>query len=111
MSVTGRRTSRPSSRQGPGSGGPPPLVAVIGEYELSLSEVLNLFLTAFLLPRPPSPSKKRVVSSVVSPATSTSASSNEFGGSGSARGQSASVMSGVPKVIKPKKFVLNQSSQ
>ena len=36
MSMTGRRTSRPSSRQGPGSGGPPPLVAVIGEYKLSL---------------------------------------------------------------------------
>jgi len=84
---------------------------VIGEHKLSLSNVLNLFLTAFLFPRPPSPSKKRAVSSVVSPAASTPAAPSESGGSGSARGQSASGLSGVPKFIKPKKFVLKQSSQ
>ena len=39
MSAMRRRMSHPLSRQGPGSGGPPPLVAVKGEYELSLSDV------------------------------------------------------------------------
>ena len=111
MSVTARRMSRPSCQQGPGSGGPPPLGAVIGEYKLSLSDVLSLFLMVFLLPRPPSPSKKWAVSSVVSPAVSTPATPSESGGSGSARGQSASGLSGVPKFIKPKKFILKQSSQ
>ena len=109
--MTGRWMSRLSSRQGLGSGGPPPLVAVIGEYELSLSEVLNLFLTSFLLPRPPSPSKKRAVSSVVSPAASTPAAPSESGGSGSTKGQSASGLSVVPKFVELKKFVLKQSSQ
>ena len=65
----------------------------------------------FLVPRPPSPSKRRAVSSVVTPASSTPAPSTESGGSGSARGQSASGLSGVPKFTKPKKFVLKQSSQ
>ena len=111
MSMMGRRTSHPSSRRGPRSGGPPLLAAVIGEYELSLSGVLNLFLMAFLLPRPPSPSKKRTVSSVVSPAASTPAAPSESGRSGSAREQSASRLSGVLKFIKPKKFMLKQSSQ
>ena len=62
---------------------------------------------AFLLPRPPSPSKKLAVS----PAASTPAALSGSGGSGSARGQSASGLSGVPKFTKPKKFVLKESSQ
>ena len=109
MFVMGRRTNHLSNRQGPGSEGPPPLVAVIGEHELSLFDVLNLFLMAFLS-RPPSPSKRRAASSVVSPAASTPAAPSESGGSGSARGQSALGLSGVPKFVKPKKFVLKQSS-
>ena len=74
-------------------------------------EVLSLFLMAFLLPGPPSPSKKRAVSSVVSPAASTPAVPIESGGSGSGRGHSALGLSVVPKFVKPKKFVLKQSSQ
>ena len=61
--------------------------------------------------RPPSPSKKWVASSVVSPAAWTPATPSESRGSGSARGQSASGLSGVPKFVKLKKFVLKQSSQ
>ena len=64
-----------------------------------------------LLSRPPSPSKKRAVGSVVSPAASTPPVLSESGGSGSAKGQSALRLSGVPKFIKPKKYVLKQSSQ
>ena len=75
------------------------------------SEILSLFLMVFLLPRPPSPSKKWAVSSVVSPAASTLAASTESGRSGSARGQSALGLSGVSKFTRPKKFVLKQSSQ
>jgi len=74
------------------------------------SEILRLFFMAFLLLRPPSPSKRRAVSFVVSPAITTPAAPAEFGGSGSAKGQSVSGLSGVPKVVKPKKFVLKQSS-
>ena len=75
------------------------------------SEILRLFFMAFLLLRPPSPSKRRAVSSVVSPAITTPAVPAESGGSGSARGQSASGLSGVPKFTKPKKIVLKHSSQ
>ena len=109
--MTGRRMNRPSSRQGLRSGGPPPLVAMTGEYELVLFEVLCLFFMAFLLLRPLSPSKKRAVSSVVSPAASTPAAPSESGGSGSTKGQSASGLSVVPKFVELKKFVLKQSSQ
>ena len=110
MFVMGRWMNHPSNRQGPGSGGPPLLETVIGERELSLFDVLNLFLTAFLS-RPPSPSKRRAASSVVSPVVLTLAAPSESGGSGSARGQSASGLSGVPKFVKPKKFILKQSFQ
>ena len=106
MFVMGRRMNHPSNRQGPRSGGPPLLETVIGERELSLFDVLNLFLTAFLFPRPPSPSKKQVLSSVVTSAVSTPAVSSESDGSGSAKGQSASGLSDVPKFINPKKCVL-----
>ena len=75
------------------------------------SEVLCLFLMGFLLLRPPSPSKKWAVSSVVAPASSIPAAPTESGGSGSAKGQSALGLSGVPKFTKLKKFVLKQSSQ
>ena len=75
------------------------------------SEILRLFFMAFLLLRPPSPSMRRAVSSVVSPAITTPAVPAESGGSGSARGQSASGLSGVPKFTKPKKVVLKHSSQ
>ena len=109
MFVMGRRMNHPSNRQGPRSGGPPLLETVIGERELSLFDVLNLFLTAFLS-RPPSPSKRQAASSVVSPVVSTLAMSSESGGSGSARGQGALGLSGVPKFVKPKKYVLKQSS-
>ena len=64
-----------------------------------------------LLSRPPSPSMKRAASSIMSPAASTPAATNESGGSGSAKGQGASGLSGVPKFVKPKKYVLEQSSQ
>ena len=112
MSRTGRWTRRPLSQRGLGSGGPPPLVAVIGEYELSpFLEFRVCFVKVSLLPRPPSPSKRQAVSSVVTPAASTPAAPTESGGSGSTRGQSASGLSGVPKFVKPKKFVLKHSSQ
>ena len=74
------------------------------------SEVLCLFFMSFLLLRP-HPSKRQAVSSVVSPAVTTPSAPAESGGSGSAKGQSASGISGVPKFIKPKKFVLKHSSQ
>jgi hypothetical protein len=35
-SLTGRRTNRPSIREGPENGGQPPLVALIGLFELLL---------------------------------------------------------------------------
>ena len=75
------------------------------------SEILRLFFMVFLLLSPPSPSKRRAVSSVVSPAITTPAAPAESAGSGSARGQSASGLSGVPKFTKPKKIVLKHSSQ
>ena len=64
-----------------------------------------------LLSRPPSPSKKRAVGSVVSPAASTPPVLSESGGSGSAKGQSASGLSMVLKFTRSKKFVLKHSSQ
>ena len=75
------------------------------------SEVLCLILMAFLLLRPPSPSKRQAVSSVVSPFVTTASAPAESGGSGSAKGQSVSGQSMVPKFVKPKKFVLKHSSQ
>ena len=75
------------------------------------SEVLRLLLMAFLLLRPPSPSKRQAVSSVVSPAVTTPSAPAESGGSGSVKGQSASGLSSVPKFTKPKKFVVKHSSQ
>ena len=66
---------------------------------------------AFLLLKPPSPSKKQAVGSVVSPAITTPAASAESKGSGSTKGQRALGLSGVPKFTKPKRFVLKHSSQ
>ena len=66
---------------------------------------------AFPLFRPPSPSKRQEVGSVVSPADSTPVASAESGGSGSAKGQSASGQTVVPKFVKAKRFVLKHSSQ
>ena len=60
-----------------------------------------------LLPRPPFLSKRWAVSS----GATTPAVPAKSGGSGSARGQSASGLSGVPKFVKPRKFVLKQYSQ
>ena len=65
----------------------------------------------FLFLRPPSSSKRQTVGSVESPVDSAPAASAESGGSGFAKGQSASGQSVVPKFIKPKKFVLKHSSQ
>jgi hypothetical protein len=110
MFVTGQRMNHLSNWQGLRSGGPPPLQAVIGERELSLFDILNLFLTAFLS-RPPSPSKRRAASSTMSPVVSMLAAPSESWGRGSAKGQGALGLSGVPKFVKPKKYVLKQSSQ
>ena len=66
---------------------------------------------SFLFLRPSSPSKRQAVGSVVSTAVSTPAAPAESGGSGSARGQSTSGQSVVPRFVKPKKFVLKHSSQ
>ena len=74
------------------------------------SEVLHLFFMAFPLFRPPSP-KRQAVGSIMSPSVSTPSAPAEYGGSGSAKGQSASGLSMVPKFTKPKKFVLKHSSQ
>ena len=57
--------------------------------------------------RLPSPSKRQAVGSVESPP----AAPAESGGSGSAKGQSASGLSVVLKFTKPKKFVMKHSSQ
>ena len=65
----------------------------------------------FLLPRPLSPFKRHAVGSAESPAITTPVAPAESGGSGSAKGQSASGLSMVPKFTKPKKFVLKHSSQ
>ena len=66
---------------------------------------------AFLLLRPPSPSKRQAVSSIVSPVVTTPSVPAESGGNGSAKGQSASGLSVVPKFTKPKKFEVKHSSQ
>ena len=66
---------------------------------------------AFSLLRPPSPSKRQAVGSVVSPADSTPVVSAESGGSGSAKGQSTLGQSVVPKFVRAKRFVLKHSSQ
>ena len=75
-----------------------------------ISELLH-FLMAFPFLRPPFPSKRQAVGSVVSLAITTPAAPAESGGSGSAKGQSASGQSVVPKFVKPKQFVLKHSSQ
>ena len=75
------------------------------------SEVLRLFFMAFPLLRPPSLSKRQAVSSIVSPAVTTPPVPAESGGSGSAKGQSASGLNMVSKFTKPKKFMLKHSSQ
>ena len=75
------------------------------------SEVLCLILMAFPLLRPPSPSKRQAVGSIESLAITTPAASAESGGSGSAKGQSASGLSVVPKFTRSRKFVLKHSSQ
>ena len=66
---------------------------------------------SFPLLRPPSPSKRRAIGSVLSPVDSTPAAPAESGGSGSAKGQSASGQSVVPKFVRAKRFVLKHSSQ
>ena len=66
---------------------------------------------AFSLLRPPSPSKRQAIGSVVSPADSTPATPAEFGGSGSAKGQSALGQSIVPRFVRAKRFILKHSSQ
>ena len=66
---------------------------------------------SFLFLRPSSLSKRQAVGSVVSPAVSTPAVPAESGGSGSARGQSASGQTVVPMFVKEKRFVLKHSSQ
>ena len=66
---------------------------------------------AFLLFRHPSSSKRQAVGSIVSPVDSTPVAPTESGGSGSAKGQSASGQTVVPKFVKAKRFVLKHSSQ
>jgi len=66
---------------------------------------------AFLLFRHPSSSKRQVVGSIVNPVDVTPAAPAESGGSGSAKGQSASGQTVVPKFVKAKRFVLKHSSQ
>ena len=78
--------------------------------DLYFSEVLR-FLMTFPFLRPPSPSKRQAVSSIVSPVIMTPSAPAESGGSGSTKGQSASGLSVVPKFTKPNKFVLKHSSQ
>ena len=66
---------------------------------------------AFLLFKHPSSSKRQAVGSIVSPVDSTLAALAESGGSGSAKGQSASGQIVVPKFVKAKIFVLKHSFQ
>ena len=65
----------------------------------------------FLLFRHPSSYKRKAMGSIVSPVDSTPAAPAESGGSGSAKGQSASGQTVVPKFVKAKRFVLKHSSQ
>ena len=103
--------SRPLIRRRRGNGASLLLGVVTSEYGLYFSGVLHLILMAFPLLRPPSPSKRQAVGSVVSPAITTPAAPAESCGSGSAKGQSASGLSVVLKFTKPKKFVMKHSSQ
>ena len=66
---------------------------------------------SFPLLRPPSPSKRRAIGSDLSTVNSTPAAPAESGGSGSAKGQSASGQSVVPKFVRANRFVLKHSSQ
>ena len=66
---------------------------------------------SFLFLRPPSSSKRQEVGSNMSPADSTLAAPAESDGIGSAKGQSASGQTMVPKFVKAKRFVLKHSSQ
>ena len=66
---------------------------------------------AFLLFRHPFSSKGQAVGSIVSPVDSTPAALAESGGSGSAKGQSASGQTVVLKFVKAKRFILKHSSQ
>ena len=75
------------------------------------SEVLHLFFMAFPLLRPPSPSKRRAVSSIVCPVVATPSTPAESGGIGSAKEKSASGLSMVPKLTRSRKFVLKHSSK
>ena len=75
------------------------------------SGLLCLTLMVFSLLRPPSPSKRQAVGSVESLAITTPAAPAEFGGSGSAMGQSASGLSVIPKFTRSRKCVLKHSSQ
>ena len=89
-----------------------PLLRVLtSEYTFGSLLSCCLFLMAFPLFRPPSPSKMQEVGSVVSPIDSTLAAPAESSGSGSAKGQSASGQNIVPKFVKAKRFVLKHSSQ
>ena len=74
-------------------------------------EVLRLILMAFPLLRPPSPSKRQAVSSIVSPVVVTPFAPAESGGSGSAKGLSTSGQSVIPKFVRANRFVLKHSSQ
>ena len=69
-----------------------------------LSELLRL-LMAFPFLRPPSPSKRQAVGSIVSPTVSTPSALAESGGSGSARGQGASGQRG-PEVCQAEEIRL-----
>ena len=64
---------------------------------------------AFLLLRPPSPSKNWAVSSVVAPASSIPTAPIESGGSGSAKGQSALGLSVSPEVYQAEEVCLEAS--
>ena len=70
-----------------------------------------IFLMAFSFFRPPSPSKRPALGSVESLAISTPAAPAESGGSGSAKGQSASGQTVVLRFTRARKFVLKQSPQ
>ena len=61
--------------------------------------------------RPPSSSKRQAVGSVESLVISTPAAPVESGGRGSAKGQSASGQTVVPRFTRARKFVLKQSPQ
>ena len=75
------------------------------------SGLLRSILMVFSLLRPPSHSKRQAVGSVESLAITTPAAPAESGGRGSAKGQSASELSMVPKLTRSRKFVLKHSSQ